>query len=152
MPRVPKHELGEVTPRQALIVELAPRVLGGPEARDPYDSARLREASNLVARACTHLGLKANYAVTPGRVPAPHVELAFANLEDMRSLAEVAWPKRDEAILTLLLDEAACGRLLKVAGPPDIKGRDRRRREKEDSQVGTFSLRWSWTGRSARDE
>lgn len=152
MPRVPKHGLGEVAQGQTLTVELAATVLGGCKARDPYDSALLREASNLVARACTHLGLKADYAITPARVPAPHVELAFVHLEDMRSLVGVAWPpKRDEASVTLILDEGAFRRLLKVAGPPDNKGRERRSREKQEAFVETFSLRWSWVGGSGRD-
>ncbi|MDB5578748.1 MAG: hypothetical protein JWR80_3924 [Bradyrhizobium sp.] len=140
MARVARHA---VAATYELVVEIGADFAGGPKADDPFDTARLREACNLMARLCTRLGLAGDYAITPIRGVTPMVGLAFACASDYRHIVQlwrgdVPGPVHN----SVLLDDAIHTCLLEVAGPPDCD-RSKRRSKAKEEMASAFSERWT---------
>jgi len=135
MPRLAWTDLANSPGTAFLLVgELAPGFAGGRREDDPFDSARLRFAANLVVRTCSHLKLKGPFAVQPSRDGNNLlVQCAVTEPEDFARLAEATGGREIEASLWcghrhFLLDDAAHEALLTIAGPPDGRGAGRRAR------------------------
>lgn len=141
MPRVARHSL---VPTHELVAELGSSFLGGPNARDPFDTARLRAACNLMARLCSQLHLAGDYAITPLRGATPMVGVAFASEPDYDSVARLVLGETPgTGPNSFVLDAAAHAGLLEVAGPPDHDRAGRRSKEKEAAMAAAFGERWS---------
>lgn len=143
MTRVARHALGEA---HELVAQLAAGFLGGPKDTDPFDTARLREASNLMARMCTRLGLAERYAITPMRGATPMVGLAFASSADFERVALLSRAAGNElgpARKSFTLDEETHAQLLEVAGEPDYDRAERRNKAKTEDQSAALSQRWT---------
>lgn len=150
MPRVSWGELKqELT--HALIVEVEPSFFGGPVASDPFDSHRLREATNLVSRLATQLKLPGAYSATPSRGRDGQERLVIciysseldrnrvADLVDARCCVD---PGGWLSCRAFPLTDVAHDRLVKVAGETDNRNAGRRRREREANFNQVASLRW----------
>ena len=124
------------SPGAAFLVagEVAPCFAGGPRDDDPFDSARLRFAANLIVRTCSHLKLEGPFAVQPSRdgntllIQCVVIEpVDFARLGDTTGGGEIGasiWRGRRH----FKLDETCHESLLAIAGPPDGRGAGRRAR------------------------
>ena len=117
-----------------IVAEIAPDFGGGAREDDPFDTARLRFAANLMVRTCTHSNLRGDFAVQPLREPqALVIHCAVTDAADFAHLREVVGATEIEASpwrgrCHVLLDEARHERLLPIAGPPDSRGAGRRAR------------------------
>ena len=124
------------SPELAYLVagEVAPCFAGGPRDDDPFDSARLRFAANLIVRTCSHLKLKGPFAVQPSREGnSLLIQCAVLEPADYQRLGEATGAHEVEASLwrgrrQFTLDEARHEQLLAIAGPPDGRGAGRRAR------------------------
>ncbi|HQS17236.1 hypothetical protein [Reyranella sp.] len=135
MPRLAWTDLANSPGNAFLIVgELAPCFAGGRRDDDPFDSARLRFAANLIVRTCSHLKLQGPFAVQPSREGnSLIIQCVVTEHEDFARLGEVAGGYEIEASLWcghrhFLLDNATHEALLAVAGQPDGRGAGRRAR------------------------
>jgi hypothetical protein len=139
MPRIVWTELA-ASPGAAYLLEgeLMPCFAGGRRDDDPFDSARLRFAANLMVRTCSHLKFTGPFAVQPSREGNRLlIHCAVAEAADFARLAEVAGGSELEASLWrgrryFQLDEARHDALLAIAGPPDGRGAGRRARAAEE--------------------
>jgi hypothetical protein len=129
--------------------ELMPCFAGGRRDDDPFDSARLRFAANLMVRTCSHLKLEGPFAVQPSREGNRLlIHCAVAEAADFARLAEVAGGREIEALLwrgrrDFQLDEARHDALLAIAGPPDGRGAGRRARTAAREAEEQSRFRWS---------
>lgn len=142
MARVARHSLGEV---YELVAQLAASFLGGPKDAEPFDTVRLREACNLMARTCTRLGLAERYAITPMRGATPMVSLAFesgADYERVAFLVRADGRDLGPGRKSFTLDEAAHARLFEVAGEPDYDRAERHNKVEIEARAAAFSGRW----------
>lgn len=111
-----------------------PCFAGGRRDDDPFDSARLRFAANLMVRTCSHLKLQGPFAVQPSREGNRLlIHCAVTEAADFARLAELAGGSQIEASVWrgrryFQLDEARHDALLAIAGPPDGRGAGRRAR------------------------
>lgn len=125
-----------LSPGAAFMVvgEIAPCFAGGPRDDDPFDSARLRFAANLIVRTCSHLKLKGPFAVQPSREGnSLLIQCAVVEPADYQRLGEATGGDEVEASVWrgrrhFTLDEARHEQLLAIAGPPDGRGAGRRAR------------------------
>lgn len=128
-----------------IVAEIGPDFGGGPRSDDPFDTARLRFAANLMVRTCTQSKLKGDFAVQPLRDSnALLIHCAVTEPADFAQLCELVGGTDIEESLwrgrrRFLLDETTHEALLVVAGPPDSRGAGRRaraarEREAEDRQ------------------
>lgn len=128
--------------------ELMPCFAGGRRDDDPFDSARLRFAANLMVRTCSHLKLEGPFAVQPSREGNRLlIHCAVAEAADFARLAEVAGGREIEALLwrgrrDFQLDEARHDALLAIAGPPDGRGAGRRARTAAREAQEQSRFRW----------
>ncbi len=135
MPRMAWTELAS-TPGAAFLVagEIAPCFAGGPRDDDPFDSARLRFAANLIVRTCSHLKLNGPFAVQPSREGnCLLIQCVLIEPADYRRVGEATGGGEVEASIWrgrrhFWLDEARHETLLTIAGPPDGRGAGRRAR------------------------
>ncbi len=135
MPRIAWTDLAS-SPGAAYLLEgeLMPCFAGGQRDDDPFDSARLRFAANLMVRTCSHLKLEGPFAVQPSREGNKLlIHCAVIEAADFARLAEAAGGSEIEALLWrgrrhFQLDEARHDALLAIAGPPDGRGAGRRAR------------------------
>jgi hypothetical protein len=125
-----------------IVAEIAPDFGGGPTVDDPFDTARLRFAANLLVRTCTRSKLRGDFAVQPLRDSnALLIHCAVNEPADFTQLCEIVGGRDLEPTpwrgrRCFLLDEARHDILLAVAGPPDLRGAGRRlraAREREDA-------------------
>ena len=124
------------TPGAAFLVvgELMPCFAGGRRDDDPFDSARLRFAANLIVRTCSHLKLEGPFAVQPSRDGNhPLIQCAVSEAGDYERIADVTGASHIEPLQwrgrgSFQLDEARHEALLAIAGPPDGRGAGRRAR------------------------
>ncbi len=125
-----------------------PCFAGGRRDDDPFDSARLRFAANLMVRTCSHLKLEGPFAVQPSREGNRLlIHCAVAEAADFARLAEVAGGREIEALLwrgrrDFQLDEARHDALLAIAGPPDGRGAGRRARTAAREAEEQSRFRW----------
>ncbi|MDB5578677.1 MAG: hypothetical protein JWR80_3853, partial [Bradyrhizobium sp.] len=134
-----RHALGEV---HELLAQLAPSFGGGPKEGDPFDTVRLREAYNLLARMCKRLGITGRYSISALRGVTPMVSLALESAGDYERVVLLTGTDGEDlgpARKSFTLDEATYIRLLDVAGPPD---NDRKDRQKKAEEARVFSARW----------
>lgn len=128
--------------------ELTSCFAGGRRDDDPFDSARLRFAANLMVRTCSHLKLEGPFAVQPSRDGnSLLIHCAVSEPGDFARLAEVTGGGEVEASLWrrrrhFLLDEARHEALLAVAGPPDGRGAGRRARAAAREAEEQSRYRW----------
>lgn len=128
--------------------ELMPCFAGGRRDDDPFDSARLRFAANLMVRTCSHLKLKGPFAIQPSREGNRLlVQCAVTEEPDFARLAEAAGGSEIEASLWrgrrhFQLDEACHDALLAIAGPPDGRGAGRRARAAAREAEEQSRYRW----------
>lgn len=148
MPRLAWTDLANTPGIAFLIVgELAPCFAGGRREDDPFDSARLRFAANLIVRTCSHLKLKGPFAVQPSREGnSLMIQCVVAESEDFVRLGEVTGGREIEASLWcgqrhFLLDNATHDALLAIAGQPDGRGAGRRARA-ASREAEEQRLRW----------
>lgn len=148
MPRLAWTDLATSPATAFLIVgELAPCFAGGPREDDPFDSARLRFAANLMVRTCSHLKMNGPFAVQPSREDGSLlVQCAVTDPSDFLRLGEITGGRELEASLWcgrrhFLLDNATHESLLAIAGPPDSRGAGRRARA-ASQQGEEQSHRW----------
>ncbi|WP_422034721.1 hypothetical protein [Reyranella sp.] len=148
MPRLAWTDLAQTPGTTFLIVgELAPCFAGGRREDDPFDSARLRFAANLIVRTCSHLDLKGPFAVQPSREGNNlMIQCVVAESEDFARLGEVTGGREIEASLWcgrrhFLLDNATHDALLAIAGQPDGRGAGRRARA-ASREAEEQRLRW----------
>lgn len=124
-------------------------VLGGANKTDPFDSARLREAGNLMKRVCTKQVISGAYAISATRDGAvPRIYCGFETRADRDAIAELAgagpalsggtWASRRQ----ILLDTAKEQALNAAAIPRDNKGAGRRARKRDHQEEEYLSLRW----------
>lgn len=148
MPRFAWTDLASSPSTAFLVVgELGPGFAGGRREDDPFDSARLRFAANLVVRTCSHLKLKGPFAVQPSREGnSLRIQCVVKESDDFVRLGELTGGREVEASLWrgsrhFLLDESTHEALLAIAGQPDGRGAGRRARaasrDAEDQR-----LRW----------
>lgn len=124
------------TPGTAFLVvgELMSCFAGGRRDDDPFDSARLRFAANLMVRTCSHLKLEGPFAVQPSRDGNhPLIHCAVKEPGDYARLVDVTGASGIEPLQWrgrgyFQLDEAHHEALLAIAGPPDGRGAGRRAR------------------------
>ncbi|WP_428680008.1 hypothetical protein [Reyranella sp.] len=135
MPRLAWTDLASSPGTAFLLVgELTPCFAGGRREDDPFDSARLRFAANLIVRTCSHLKLKGPFAVQPSREGNMLViQCAVTELQDFLRLADLTGGREIEASLWrghrhFQLDDPKHVSLLAIAGPPDGRGAGRRAR------------------------
>ncbi|WP_425066999.1 hypothetical protein [Reyranella sp.] len=135
MPRLAWTDLASSPGTAFLLVgELTPCFAGGKREDDPFDSARLRFAANLLVRTCSHLKLQGPFAVQPSREGnALVIQCAVTEAHDFARLAELMGGREIEASewcghRHFLLDDAKHEALLAIAGPPDGRGAGRRAR------------------------
>lgn len=129
-----------------LLGRLHPSFGGGPSG--PFDSDRLRFASELMKRCCRGLGLQGEFSVEGSReAGAPVVHVAVEDKPDLDKwlsltgsevLPSTSWKGRADFDLTDELHD----RLLEVGGPPDKRGSARRARAREERDEEIRSLRW----------
>lgn len=148
MPRLAWTDLANSPGVAFLIVgELAPEFAGGRREDDPFDSARLRFAANLIVRTCSHLKMKGPFAVQPSRDGGSLViKCGVTQHEDFARLGEVTGGQEIEASVWrgerhFLLDEATHEALLAIAGQPDGRGAGRRARD-ASREAQEERLRW----------
>lgn len=128
--------------------ELMPCFAGGRRDDDPFDSARLRFAANLMVRTCSHLKLSGRFAVQPSREGNRLlIQCALTEVADFVRLVEVAggseiessaWRRRRQ----FQLDEQRHDALLAIAGPPDGRGAGRRARSAAREAEERPHYRW----------
>ncbi len=142
MARMAWSDFGASPGRAFLIVaEIAPDFGGGPRSDDPFDTARLRFAANLMVRTCTQSKLKGNFAVQPLRDSnALLIHCAVTEPGDFAQLCNIVGGTDVEASLWLgrrrfLLDEARHESLLAIAGSPDSRGAGRRARAAKEREA-----------------
>jgi hypothetical protein len=138
------------SPDAAFLVvgELMPCFAGGRRDDDPFDSARLRFAANLMVRTCSHLKLEGPFAVQPARDGnQPVIHCAVTEPADFARLAgttggidieSLSWRGRCH----FQLDEACHETLLAIAGPPDGRGAGRRARAAARESEEQSRYRW----------
>ncbi len=81
-----------------IVAEIAPDFGGGAREDDPFDTARLRFAANLMVRTCTHSNLRGDFAVQPLREPqALVIHCAVTDAADFAQLREVVGATEIEA-------------------------------------------------------
>ena len=149
MPRIAWTDLAS-SPCSAFLVtgELAPCFAGGRRDDDPFDSARLRFAANLIVRTCSHLKLGGPFAVQPSRdADGLLIQCVVTEAGDFARLAEVTGGNEIDAALWrgrrhFLLDEACHEALLAIAGPPDGRGAGRRARAVAREAEEQSRYRW----------
>jgi len=142
MARTVWSDLG-ATPGNAFLIvaEIASDFGGGPEADDPFDTARLRFAANLMVRTCTQSKLGGDFAVQPLRDSgALLIHCAVTEPADFARLCQIVGGRDQEAtpwrgLRRFLLDEACHESLLAVAGPPDSRGAGRRVRAAREREA-----------------
>ncbi len=149
MSRIAWVELAS-SPGAAFLVagEVAPCFAGGPRDDDPFDSARLRFAANLIVRTCSHLKLEGAFAVQPSRdgntlliqcvVTEPADFLRLGDATGGREIEASIWRGRRH----FKLDEACHESLLAIAGPPDGRGAGRRARAAAREAEEQSRYRW----------
>lgn len=143
MPRLAWTDLANSPGTAFLLVgELTPCFAGGRREDDPFDSARLRFAANLIVRTCSHLKLKGPFAVQPSREGNTLViQCGVTEPDDFSRLTNATGGREIEASLWLghrhfLLDDARHESLLAIAGPPDGRGAGRRARDASRESEG----------------
>ena len=128
--------------------ELMPCFAGGRRDDDPFDSARLRFAANLIVRTCSHLKLEGPFAVQPSRDGnQPLIHCAVRQPDDFARLVDATGGRDVEPLLWrgrrhFLLDEARHEALLAIAGPPDGRGAGRRARAVAREAEEQSRYRW----------
>lgn len=149
MPRIAWSDLAGSPGAAFLVVgELAPCFAGGRHDDDPFDSARLRFAANLIVRTCSQLKLKGPFAVQPSRDGnSLLIHCAVTEHVDFQRLAEATGASEVEAVLWrgrrhFQLDEARHEALLAIAGPPDGRGAGRRARVAAREAEEQSRYRW----------
>lgn len=149
MPRIAWTDLANSAGTAFLIAgELTSCFAGGRREDDPFDSARLRFAANLMVRTCSHLKLQGPFAVQPSRNGSSLlINCAVIETADFARLAEVTGGEDVEASLWrgrrhFQLDEARHEALLAVAGPPDGRGAGRRARAAARDADEQSRYRW----------
>lgn len=150
MPRVVWSDLAG-SPGAAYLLEgeLMPCFAGGRRDDDPFDSARLRFAANLMVRTCSHLKLSGPFAVQPSREGNRLlIHCAVTDADDFARLAEVTGGSEIEASLWrgrrhFQLDDPRHDALLRIAGPPDGRGAGRRARAAAREAEEQPRHRWS---------
>lgn len=131
-----------------VIGELMPCFAGGRRDDDPFDSARLRFAANLMVRTCSHLKLEGSFAVQPARDGSrPVIHCAVKEPTDFVRLARAIGGSEIEPSLWrgrchFQLDEACHETLLAIAGPPDGRGAGRRARAAARESEEQSRYRW----------
>ncbi len=155
---MPKTTWSEVSTHPAawhlLIGRLDGSFAGGPQASDPFDTARVRFAVNLMARYCSGLQLRGPVALQGGRDEhSTLVRLATSDNGDFRLLSLAvestpALPGDWKGQGGFVLDDVLHHRLLTVAGAPDARGAGRRARERHATEVEDRSLRWRVSSRA----
>ena len=135
MARIAWTDIGNQPADAFLIVaEIASDFGGGPRPDDPFDTARLRFAANLMVRTCTQSKLAGNFAVQPLRESGNLlIHCAVTELADFARLCAAVGGRDVEAspwrgCRRFLLDEAHHEALLAIAGAPDSRGAGRRAR------------------------
>jgi hypothetical protein len=149
MPRIVWTDLAG-SPGAAFLMEgeLMPCFAGGRRDDDPFDSARLRFAANLMVRTCSRLKLEGPFAVQPSREGNRLlVQCAVAEATDFARLADVAGARQMEPSSWrgrgyFELDEARHDALLAIAGPPDGRGAGRRARAAARDAEDQPRYRW----------
>ncbi|MDB5487384.1 MAG: hypothetical protein JWQ58_1099 [Reyranella sp.] len=123
-----------------IVAEIAPDFGGGPRPDDPFDTARLRFAANLMVRTCTQSKLAGDFAVQPLRDSgALLIHCAVTQPADFARLCKTVGGEDVEAALwrgrrRFVLDEARHDALLAIAGPPDSRGAGRRARAAKERE------------------
>lgn len=152
MPRIIWADLAG-SPGAAYLLEgeLMSCFAGGRRDDDPFDSARLRFAANLMVRTCSQLKLDGPFAVQPSREGNRLlIHCAVSEAADFSRLADLAGGTQIEASVWrgrryFQLDEARYDALLAIAGPPDGRGAGRRARaaarEAEEQHRGRWGQR-----------
>lgn len=142
MARIAWSDFGARPGRAYLVVaEIAPDFGGGQAPDDPFDTARLRFAANLIVRTCTQSKLQGDFAVQPLRDGgALLIHCAVAEPADFARLCEIVGGTDVDASLwrgrrRFLLDEARHDALLAIAGPPDSRGAGRRARAAKEREA-----------------
>lgn len=148
MARIAWTDLGSRPADAFLIVaEIAADFGGGPRPDDPFDTARLRFAANLLVRTCSQSKLAGDFAVQPLRDNgALLIHCAVTEPVDFARLCAAVGGKDIEAALwrgrrRFLLDEARHDALLAIAGPSDSRGAGRRARAAAERDAGD---RYHW--------
>ena len=125
-----------------IVAEIAADFGGGPTADDPFDTARLRFAANLMVRTCTQSKLGGDFAVQPParQRRAAHSLRGNRTPPTSRGFCEIVGGRDHEAapwrgLRRFLLDEARHESLLAVAGPPDSRGAGRRVRAAREREA-----------------
>ena len=149
LPKVSWADLAQAAARAHLLAaRLDASFFGGKVANDPFDSHRLREAVNLMARVCTQLKLPGAHAATTSRAQGASLVLCLFELpEDRDKVAELAapatpgeageWASRREFLLCARVHD----RLVAVGGETDNRYAGRRRRDR-DREAAAQTLRW----------
>ncbi len=142
MARIAWSEFGTRPEGAFLIVaEIGPDFGGGPRSDDPFDTARLRFAANLMVRTCTQSKLIGDFAVQPLRdSTALLIHCAVTEPADFARLCGVVGgidiePSPWRARRRFLLDETVHDALLAIAGPPDSRGAGRRARAAREREA-----------------
>lgn len=125
----------------------------GPCESDPFDTARVRFAVNLMARYCSGLPVRGPVALQGGRDGCDTlVKVATGDSADFERLGLVTasspvsageW----KAQAQFVLDEPLHRELLQIAGAPDTRGAGRRARERQTAEREDRSLRWRVSSR-----
>ena len=137
MPKVASlDDVGEV--RHLLWVDIGSDLLGGISPQDPFDTDRLRDATNLIRRACAKSRVRGKYYISPQRlaegaaahcwfeVDADRDHLAQFGKPDAVAVEHCASAKR------ICLDRVVYKALEEMAGPPDSNpGRREMKRKQE---------------------
>lgn len=154
---MPKTSWSEVAARPdawyLLLGRLDPTFGDGPCDSDPFDTARVRFAVNLMARYCSGLPLQGPIALQGGR-DGRHtlVKLATSDPADFRKLNTVLastpapagdWQEQGHFVL----DDVLHRKLLRIAGAPDMRGAGRRAKERQAAEQEDRSLRWRVSSR-----
>jgi len=149
MPRLAWTDLASSPGAAFLLVgELTPCFAGGRRDDDPFDSARLRFAANLIVRTCSHLKLEGSFAVQPSRDDnSLLIHCAVTEPADYARLAEATGGSEIDAALwrgrrRFWLDDVRYELLLAIAGPPDGRGAGRRARAASREADELSRYRW----------
>jgi hypothetical protein len=108
---------------------------------DSMISPALKDGLNLVLRACSALRLEGRYAVQGSRASGLKVEMIFEFAGDADRFAAAAAMPIPSDHARLVIDAATAARLEAIGGPPDVRGRGRRKREKIADQAA--ALGWA---------
>lgn len=131
-----------------IVAEIAPDFGGGPRNDDPFDTARLRFAANLMVRTCTQSRLAGSFAVQPLRDDGKLlIHCAVTDPADFARLSKAVGGDEVAASVwrgcrRFVLDEATHEALLAIAGPPDSRGAGRRARAVAEREAEN-RYRWS---------